>query len=175
MYLAIGRMSFTRPSTALGDWRPGNEANVSHAFLLNFGVVSVHWEQLQYFTNDVGSRVVIQVSWVFEPVERITCYYGNQGDCGKKIELHPSTLVPRLCPASVACSTEKILDTRCVFLSLLAVWYNQLHLCYHIQKSSATSCISVITSRCPVQPAASLLSLPDVQCNQLHLSYHFHE
>ena len=74
---------------------------------------------------------------------------------------------------SVACSTEKILDTRCVFLSLLAVRYNQLHLCYHLQKSSATSCISIINSRCPVQPAASLLSLQDVQCNQLHLSYHF--
>ena len=74
---------------------------------------------------------------------------------------------------SVACSTEKILDTRCVFLSLLAVRYNQLHLCYHLQKSSATSCISVITSRSPVQPAASLLSPPEVQCNQLHLCYHF--
>ena len=72
-------------------------------------------------------------------------------------------------PGSAQLSVACILDTRCVFLSLLAVRYNQLHLCYHLQKSSATSCISVITSRCPVQPDASLLSLPDVQCNQLHL------
>ena len=56
---------------------------------------------------------------------------------------------------SVTCSTEKILDTRCVFLSLPAVRYNWLHLCYHFQMISATSCISVITSRCPVQPVAS--------------------
>ena len=61
--------------------------------------LSVHWEQLQYFTNDVGSRVIRQVSWVLKPVEWITCYYGNQGYCGKRIELHPSAFVPRLCPA----------------------------------------------------------------------------
>ena len=37
---------------------------VSHALLLTIGVsLSVHWEQLQYFTDDVGSRVVrIKVS-----------------------------------------------------------------------------------------------------------------
>ena len=58
-------------------------------------------------------------------------------------------------------------------LSPPEVQCNQLHLCYHLQKSSATSCISVITSRSPVQPAASLLSPPEVQCNQLHLCYHF--
>ena len=39
--------------------------------------------------------------------------------------------------------------------------------------SSATSCIPPITTRCPVQPAASLQSLPDVQCNQLHPSNHY--
>ena len=54
---------------------------------------------------------------------------------------------------SVACNTEKILD---VFS-------------YHFQQSNTTGCISAITSRCPVQPAASLLSPPDVQYNQLHL------
>ena len=40
---------------------------------------------------------------------------------------------------------------------------------YHFQQSDTTGCISAITSRCPVQPAASLLSPPDVQYNQLHL------
>ena len=54
---------------------------------------------------------------------------------------------------SIACSTEKILD---VFS-------------YHFQQSDTSGCISAITSRCPVQPAASLLSPPDVQYNQLHL------
>ena len=49
---------------------------VSHALLLTIGVsLSVHWEQLQYFTDDVGSRVVrIKVSrkaWLI----RVHCHW----------------------------------------------------------------------------------------------------
>ena len=73
---------------------------------------------------------------------------------------------------SVACSTEKILDTRCVFLSLLAVRYNQLHLCYHIQKSSATSCISPITSmsktHCHDEVLINLGLIRNIFTNMLH-------
>ena len=58
-------------------------------------------------------------------------------------------------------------------LSLPDVQCNQLHPSNHYQMCSATSCIPPITTRCAVQPAASLQSLPDVQCNQLHPSNHY--
>ena len=59
--------------------------------------LSVHWEQLQYFTDDVGSRVIRQVSWILEPVEQITCNISclhNLSEIGEivatEIQLHPS-------------------------------------------------------------------------------------
>ena len=66
--------------------------------------LSVHWEQLQYFTDDVGSRVIRQVSWVLEPVKRITCNVSCLHNCLKS---------GRLWQENSAAS----------FLSLLDVWW----------------------------------------------------
>ena len=66
--------------------------------------LSVHWEQLQYFTDDVGSRVIRQVSWVLEPGKRITCNVRCLHNCLKS---------GRLWQENSAAS----------FLSLLDVWW----------------------------------------------------
>ena len=82
----------------------------------------------------------------------------DQGDCGKRIELNPfkslpdvrfNQLHPSYSPPDVQCK--------------------QLHPSYYyVPDFNATSCIPPITMyQIPMQPAASLPSVPDVLCDQL--------
>ena len=67
-----------------GQWQSRSTCTRSQprlpAYLRYLGV---YWEQLQYFTDDVGSRVIRQVIWVLKPVERITCNVSCLHDCRK--------------------------------------------------------------------------------------------
>ena len=76
---------------------PVKNSNIYLSIYLSIYLPSVSFECStgnSYNTSPTMYDLITQVSGVFKPVERITCYYGNQGDCGKRIELHLSTLVP---------------------------------------------------------------------------------